>query len=128
MTHIPEHLPVIDWELSLKLANNNHELAKDMLRLIAERLPKDLIEIHTAHREQNIPQLIHHVHKLHGALCYCGLPRLKLLIAQLETDLKNNIMESSPPLLDQLNSEVTLLASAMAAEPHKLTSASNENE
>lgn len=128
MTMIPEHLPVIDWELSLKLANNNRELAKDMLKLIAERLPDDLAQINTIHNEQNIPQLIHHIHKLHGALCYCGLPRIKFLVTQLETDLKNNIMENSPPLLDQLNSEVTLLASAMAAEPHQLTSSSDKNE
>jgi two-component system sensor histidine kinase BarA len=128
MITIPEHLPVIDWELSLKLAGNRHDLAKDMLALIYKQLPADINQIKTAYHEQNTAQLIHHVHKLHGALCYCGLPRLKFLIAHLESDLKNHIMDSSLPLLGQLDIEVSLLAAAMVAEPHKLTSSSDKND
>lgn len=128
MITIPEHLPVIDWELSLKLANNNHDLANDMLSLIYQRLPADIAQIKAFYHEQNTHQFIHHVHKLHGALCYCGLPRLKFLIAHLESDLKNHIMDSSLPLLSQLDIEVSLLAVAMVAEPHKLTSFSDKND
>ena len=128
MITIPDHLPVIDWELSLKLAGNNRDLARDMLTLIYQRLPDDIAQIKAMHHERNTPQLIHHVHKLHGALCYCGLPRLKFLIAHLESDLKNHIMDSSLPLLGQLDIEVSLLASAMAAEPHQLISINDKND
>lgn len=128
MITIPDTMPVIDWELSLKLAGNNRDLARDMLTLIYQQLPDDIAQIKALHHEQNTPQLIHHVHKLHGALCYCGLPRLKLLIAHLESDLKNHIMDSSLPLLGQLDIEVSLLATAMVVEPHQLISASDKND
>lgn len=128
MTIIPDQLPVIDWDASLQLAGNHADLANDMLTLISQRLPDDVAQIKSFYLAQNIPQLIHHVHKLHGALCYCGLPRLKFLISHLESNLKNNIMDSSLPLLSQLDIEVSLLASAMVAEPHQLIGKNDKND
>ena len=103
------HLPVIDWELAIKLAGNKKELAEDILNLLIKTLPDDTIAIKHFSKAQNYAELLKRVHKLHGALCYCGLPRLKTVIAHLETQLKNNIMDSLPSLLDQLDVEISLL-------------------
>lgn len=103
------HLAVIDWDLGLKIAGQKRDLAEELLDLFIQKLPDDVLMIKQLKREQNYPELLKRVHKLHSALCYCGLPRLKTVIAHLETDLKNNIMSNLPSLLDQLYDEVSLL-------------------
>lgn len=105
------NLPVIDWELATKLAGNKKELAEEMLCFLLKTLPQDrlaILELRHTHT-QNPTELLRRVHKLHGALCYCGVPRLKALVAHLETALKNNIMDGLPSLLDQLDVEIDLL-------------------
>lgn len=102
-------LPIIDWEQSIILAGRKPDLAKDLLALLIKDLPSDIAAINQFYEVQNLPEMLKRVHKLHGALCYCGLPRLKTIIGRLETDLKSNIMESLPPLIEQLDSEVALL-------------------
>lgn len=103
------HLPIIDWELGLRLAGNKEDIAKDMLELLINSLPEEIALINTFSKDRNYSQLLKQLHRLHGAICYCGLPRLKLLVSRLETDLKNNIMFGLPSFLDQLNTEVNLL-------------------
>ncbi|MBV9575966.1 MAG: Hpt domain-containing protein [Gammaproteobacteria bacterium] len=103
------HLPIIDWELATKLAGNKKELAEELLCLLLKTLPDDRATIKQLYIEQNYAELLRRVHKLHGALCYCGLPRLKTIVARLETQLKSDIIDSLPPILDQLDVEIKLL-------------------
>jgi two-component system, NarL family, sensor histidine kinase BarA len=102
-------LPVIDWELGTKLAGNKREAAEEMLDMMVKSLPDDISAIKKNHAAQNYPELLRQVHRLHGALCYCGLPRLKIVTSRLEIDLKSHIIFSLPSLLDQLDTEVHLL-------------------
>lgn len=102
-------LQVIDWDQATKLAGNQRQLAKELLSLLMKSLREDMVRIKKLLEEQNYTELLKQVHKLHGALCYCGLPRLKTLVACLETELKNNIMDNLPTLIDQLDAEVHLL-------------------
>lgn len=104
-----EHLPIIDWDLGIKLAGNQQPLAHDLLGLLVNSLPQEVFTIKDLHAKKNYPELTKQVHKLRGAVAYCGLPRLKTLLSLLETELKNHIMFSLPPLIDQLDVEVTLL-------------------
>ena len=99
-------LPVIDWEQGKKLAGNNQELANEIMEMLIKRLPKDLESINQLSQIPDYLALRNEVHKLHGAICYCGTPRLKATLMRLETDLKNNIMVDLPYLLDRLNDEV----------------------
>ena len=103
------HLPIIDFELGARLAGNRMDLAQDMLSMLVARLEEDISLIKQVSAEKDYEALISHVHKLHGATCYCGTPRLKAILAALESDLKNNIMVSLPSLLSLLDSEVGLL-------------------
>lgn len=96
---------VIDWDSCLALANNNEELAKDLLRMLAEDLPPTIQELQKAQNEHNFDQLLHYSHRLHGAACYCGVPALKQAAKDLEQHLKstsepdNNVVG---PLLEAL--------------------------
>ena len=100
---------VFNWEQAIKLAGNKRELAEEMLALFIKDLPKDVIAIHQSYQDHNFVEMLRQVHKLHGALCYCGLPRLKTVVSRLETELKSNIMDSLPILTELLKSEVNLL-------------------
>lgn len=101
--------PVIDWDDAVRLAGHKKELARDLLEMLVEQLPKELKRIHQLNQDKNYLEMQKAVHKLHGAVCYTGTPRLKLVLANLETSLKSHIMDSSSSLLNQLDSEVDRL-------------------
>lgn len=45
------------------------------------------------------------VHKLHGACCYTGLPRLQELVSELESALKRELVEEVQSLIPELIKE-----------------------
>jgi len=101
--------PIIDWNQALKLAGQNQDLAKDIAAMLIKGLPHDLEKINQAYEAQNYPEIMRLAHKLHGALCYSGMPRLKMVVADLETELKNNIIDNLAVQMDMLNIEASLL-------------------
>jgi HPt (histidine-containing phosphotransfer) domain-containing protein len=111
------NLPAIDWELGKQLAGGKQNLAEDLLTLLLKNLKTDLAEINQHYLDKNYAALTSCVHKLHGAVSYCGTPRLKTLLLHLETQLKIHIMVDLPSLLNQLNAEVNLLLEAPLPPP-----------
>jgi two-component system sensor histidine kinase BarA len=108
IANLENQLP-IDWELGKKLAGNQLDLAEDLLNLLITSLPNDFKQIKTLYYAKNYAELQKAIHKLHGALSYCGTPRLKTVITCFETHLKNNIMDDLPLLFEQLDIEVNCL-------------------
>jgi two-component system sensor histidine kinase BarA len=102
-------LPVLDWELSMKMAGGKREVAEEILSMLLDTLPNEKISIQSLYEQQQIADLTQRVHKLHGAVCYCGTPRLKIVLNHIETQLKNNIMDDLPILLDRLSKEIDCL-------------------
>ena len=102
-------LPIIDWEDSTRLAGHKKDLARDILNLLARDLPAEMRNIRDLHTGKNFQDLLKSVHKLHGADCYTGTPRLKTLLSTLETNLKTNIMDDSSTILQQLETEIGFL-------------------
>lgn len=112
------HLPIIDWNLGEKQVGSKI-YAAEILLLLKERLPSDLADIRQAYQAHDYQKLLFFVHKLHGAIAYCGLPRLKIVIGLLETNLKNHIMDSLPSQLEQLDSEAELFFEEdFSRQPH----------
>ena len=101
-----QELPIIDWEDSTRLACYKKDLARDMLNLLARDLPQELRTMNSLHTDKKYSELLKTVHKLHGAVCYTGTPRLKSLLSPLETALKTNIMDNSSTILRHLEIEV----------------------
>jgi len=87
-------LPAIDWRLCLKLANNKETVAQEILLLIIQELPTNLKAIQQAQEKADYHELLRCVHKLHGSLCYCGMPRLKNAVILLEIALRNKVDEA----------------------------------
>jgi two-component system sensor histidine kinase BarA len=115
-------LPIIDWEEGIRLAGHKKELARDILNMLVRDLPHEVSSMQKLYKEQNFQELLKSVHKLHGAVCYTGTPRLKTLLATLETRLKTHIMNDSSILLDQLDTEVNHLLKHLSEQEKELNS------
>lgn len=107
-------LPIIDWDLGIKLAGKK-EIAEEILGFLVSTLAQDNEDIQHLYQQKQFIELKNRVHKLHGAVCYCPTPRLKQVLAQLETDLKTNIMDGLAPHIAELNKEVRLVLAAYTA-------------
>ena len=69
-------------------------LAKELTDLLREQLPSNFLAIQTAYEIQDWEQLKFLVHKLHGALCYCNIPKARAAAKALEAALRGNIKGS----------------------------------
>lgn len=105
--HTPNNDPVIDWELGTRLAANRQDLAKELLIGLANGLPAAMQEIKQAKESNKLPELLKFVHKLHGAACYCGVPRLKKILSVYEKALRNNEIEKLDSFYAELDFEIT---------------------
>ncbi len=112
-----QELPIFDWELSLRLANQNVSLAKDILNLFLKQLPCDLNALKNALHKQQWDHFLRELHKLHGATCYTGVPRLKILIKSLEDKMRHDIKAFDNNLFSEIESEILqLLKKEMLSE------------
>jgi len=100
---------VFDRELSLSTANDRPELADELFQLLITTLPEDQTQINIAFRNKDRQVLREAVHKLHGAIRYCGVPRLGSAITKLETLLKTSSQGDIRGALDIVNSEISSL-------------------
>jgi two-component system sensor histidine kinase BarA len=103
--------PHIDWALSLERAANKPELAHDMLKMLITGLPETLQKMTLAYEQKQIEELIKIVHKFHGACCYTGVPKLRVLTNTVESELKRRkvISDVEPELLELLDELANLI-------------------
>lgn len=107
-------LKTIDWQLSLTLANNRADTATELFNMFIDELPQAQQDINDAYTAQNFEKLQQYVHKLHGATCYCGVPRLKEIVKTLEGKLKSPQKNHIDELLFTLNEEIGAVLAAFA--------------
>lgn len=122
----PEAVPLIDWPLALQRAAGKPELAQEMLLLLIKSLPQSDKQIRQAITDNDQQVLLHALHKLHGACCYTGVPRLKNLLEALETQLKKGAsIKLLEPELYELDDVIQMLLEADTSMPEQLLQASN---
>lgn len=93
-----KQLPIIDWEYGKKLSGGREDIAREMIIMLKEALPNDFAVIKTAFEKKDLAAMQTSLHKLHGAVSYCGVPTLKQTIAYLELALKKKLTENLPVL------------------------------
>jgi two-component system sensor histidine kinase BarA len=84
-------LAIMDWPASIRLAAGKPDLARDMLIMLFNSLEQERRKISNAYADNNIDDLLNHVHYLHGATRYCGVPALRAAAQTLETALKSQL-------------------------------------
>jgi two-component system sensor histidine kinase BarA len=97
--------PSIDWQLALKRANHNKETARELLDNFISLLPEAIDTLAALWTKRDIDALKAEIHKLHGACCYTGLPRLQHLVHEIESALKLNLLDDAEALLPDLYKE-----------------------
>ncbi len=87
----------IDWNLCVEKANGNHLLAKDFLEQFVIELRSNKKDFIRLYHKKDTDGLEKAAHKLNGACCFCGVPRLQHWVITIETHAKsaNNISEIS---------------------------------
>lgn len=103
---------VIDWDKAQKIMNGNLTEAKLLLRQLLDYIPDTLKSIQKAAQANDSEQLLIHVHKLHGACSYCGVPRLKMVAKALESALRSQNQVQIAILLPEVQQECKLLLKA----------------
>ncbi len=101
-----KQLPVIDMEFGKKLSGGREDIALEMIAMLKAELPKDFTKIKTAFEKGDFSAMQVGVHRLHGAVSYCGVPALKLAVSELELALKNNLKQKVPNFFSKLETEV----------------------
>ena len=109
--HEPVSIPSVDWELALKRANHSFEGAREVLTEFAHQLPDIVTEVQASWREENIEQTAAIVHKLHGACCYTGVPKLHDLCSEIEVALKQKHTYNMAERIATLVTEAELVLS-----------------
>lgn len=101
--HKPLSLPSLDWELAMKRANHNFDAAKEVLSEFSMQLPKLIDDIEVNWKKHDLAEVQAIVHKLHGACCYTGVPKLLALCDEIEGALKcdqvHHVAERIPSLV-----------------------------
>jgi two-component system, NarL family, sensor histidine kinase BarA len=106
------HHPSIDWQLSIKLANNNQALAKELLEMFVADLPRASGSIHAAVTGKEDLEIVNQVHRLHGAACYCGVSKLKEILERLEFTAREKLGLEFTQTLSGFDDEVNNVLSA----------------
>jgi two-component system sensor histidine kinase BarA len=107
-----ETLPVIDHHLRLQLVGQQADLADELLAMLKKNLTADIATIsHLAATIQYVT-LSQQIHRLHGAVAYCGTPRLKAILAHIEAELNKNHTQTLDHLIQQLSMESEKLLNA----------------
>jgi CheY-like chemotaxis protein/HPt (histidine-containing phosphotransfer) domain-containing protein len=81
-------MPVFDTHLALKIANQRPQLAIEMLALFMLSLDADQNHLRQAHGNGDLEQFTLQIHRLNGAARFCGIPRIQILLHDMETQLK----------------------------------------
>jgi two-component system sensor histidine kinase BarA len=93
----------VDIPLCLKLANNKHALARDMLSMLLSGLESEKQQINAALASGAFEELEELVHKLYGSSCYCGVPRLKHISGLLDKLFQSKQHEQARDAMPALN-------------------------
>lgn len=101
---------------ALKLAAGNSQLANELTAMLIKELPEYLTAINNALSLDDINELKHTTHKLHGASRCCGTPALRYAAEQLENDINNEIIEQLEASSHLLINEIKKLIAAEKSE------------
>lgn len=96
----------IDWDMALKLCYDNKESAIDYLDSFTDRLQSHANEIESGWAEQRPEIVLESIHKLHGACCYTGVPKLQNYCDRVQTILKTGKFEEHPYAISKLLLEI----------------------
>ncbi|MEW6998344.1 two-component sensor histidine kinase BarA [Colwelliaceae bacterium BS250] len=111
--HTSKFANIFDWSLALNRAGNRPELAAEMLVMLVSSLADTKYELEQSIKFEDLVKASSIVHKLNGACCYNGVPRLEKIGQQIELHLKQNSqLEDIEPEFLELFDEIDIIINA----------------
>ena len=107
-------LPIRDWELALRVAGGNSDLADEMFEQLCQEIPTQLSNIQTQAAAEDWDELVTTAHRLHGSTAVCGVPALNDVIGRLERSARAKNSQELESLLELLDQEVARLLSPIS--------------
>lgn len=108
LTNIVSSSP-INWANCVKKASGNHNLAVEFLSDFVQELQTNRSEFFKLYKEGKVSEIERLAHKLHGACCFCGVPKLQKLVSELE------IKAMDAASTNELQSELLILIEELDA-------------
>lgn len=105
-TEEEDELEPVDLALSLKLANNNANLACDLLNALFTSLPGDLERINDYAKNNELDNFSHEIHRLYGSSCYCGVQDLKAIAGTIDRLCHNHDYAEALKMLNDLTDAI----------------------
>ena len=96
----------IDWPMCVQKVSGNQALAEEFLARFVQELLENRSEFKQLYTKKDITGLENASHKLNGACCFCGVPRLQNHVVLLEKQAKKakQVTELKQNLDDLINS------------------------
>ena len=91
-------LKIFDRTLALNRANDNIELARDLLQILMDTLPEDILIIRKYLADRDIKELKTRLHKMIGALRYCAAPGVTQAVLHLAELIREPIEVGQAPI------------------------------
>lgn len=110
----------IDWDLALNRSNHNPEVAISFMDDFIAQLEGHQHEIRQVAEQNDVQAILTSIHKLHGACCYTGVPRLQTICAAIEETLKSTTTSSYTFSIQELLVEIKLLRSEWPTRRQRL--------
>jgi two-component system, NarL family, sensor histidine kinase BarA len=101
----------INWASCVKRASGNHKLAVEFLADFVKELRLNRIDFFKLYKKNDILGIGEIAHKLHGACCFCGVPRLQDLVSKLENQAiyvtnRNDLESDFLKLMEELDAVI----------------------
>lgn len=98
---------IYDWELSLTRSANKVDLALEMFTMLIQSLPGMKVALQHNINLEDLSTTCALVHKLNGACCYVGVPRLERIVKSIESQIKQEVsLETLEPEFFELFDEI----------------------
>ncbi|WP_232371937.1 hybrid sensor histidine kinase/response regulator [Salinimonas iocasae] len=97
--------PTLDWNLAVERTERDDATARELLSDFVRLLPDSIETIKAGWEDSDFQAMQKEVHRLHGACCYTGVPKLQQIANDLESALKRDkkmlVAELLPVFLEE---------------------------
>lgn len=102
----PHYNADIDLEMGAEIIDSTEQEAKELLQMLIGSLEEDAPVLKNAVTRQNPDDIYSAIHKIYGALCYCGAPKLRITGKNLKLAAKAQDLPETLKLYENFMSAV----------------------
>lgn len=103
---------IIDLNLGASLVGKDAKFAKEMINTLVNTFPDELKKLEAAHKKEDWATIKDVIHRIKGAVSYCGTPRLQKIATELLHYLHSSEIKDREKLYQAFLAEITAVSIA----------------